>query len=233
MNDKTETRFERCVNFGAAILVLLACAMAMSPSVADPDLWGHVQYGFDVLDTGEISETTTYSYTAEGYRWINHENLSEIVMALTVRYLGTTGLLLGKFLLSLLVIGSIVWFNLRQKVSLAATSLLALLVAANLGYHWSFRPQLSSFVLFTMLILLVQLSFANWRDRWNIPQLFSGVMGRDEAGSRVEQSWFNARLLWLAPVILVVWTNSHGGYVAGVCISVSYTHLTLPTKRIV
>lgn len=222
MNDKSARQFERYVNFGALILVLLACAMAMSPSVADPDLWGHVQYGFDVLDTGEISETTTYSYTAEGYRWINHENLSEIVMALTVRHLGSAGLLIGKFLLSLLVIGTIIWFNIRQKVSLAATSLVALLVAANLGYHWSFRPQVSSFVLFTMLVLLLQMSFANWRDRWNVPQFLSKSMGRDETGARVEQSWFNARLLWLAPVILVVWTNSHGGYVAGVCIFIAY-----------
>ena len=146
---KITGQFERWVNVGVVVLVLMASAMAMSPSIADPDLWGHVQYGVDVLEMGEISETTSYSFTAEGYRWINHENLSEIIMAITVEHFGTTGLLLGKFLLSLLVIGLLVWCNLRQGVSLAATGLMAMLVAWNLGYHWSFRPQLSSFVWFT------------------------------------------------------------------------------------
>ena len=57
---------------------LLTCAIALAPNVPDPDLWGHVQYGRDWLAQG-FHTTTTYSYTAEGYRWVNHENLAELV----------------------------------------------------------------------------------------------------------------------------------------------------------
>jgi len=73
----------RFVWFDVAILsaTLLTCAVALSPSIADPELWGHVQYGRDVLRDGLPAETT-YSFTAEGYRWINHENLAELVLAL-------------------------------------------------------------------------------------------------------------------------------------------------------
>ena len=107
--------FDRCITAGVLILVILAGALAMSPSVADPDLWGHVQFGRDVIDSGQIEETTSYSFTASGFRWINHENLSEIVMAWVVDRWGNQGLLIGKFLLSLLVIGSVVAFNLSAQ----------------------------------------------------------------------------------------------------------------------
>ena len=75
-------RFPVSTELLCLLIVVVASALAMSPNVADPDLWGHVQFGRDVLTDGEIAKTTSYSFTAEGYRWINHENISEIVMAL-------------------------------------------------------------------------------------------------------------------------------------------------------
>ncbi len=217
-----DTNFESWLHRGILLLVVLSSALAMSPDIADPDLWGHVQYGFDVLETGAIAETTTYSYTAEGFRWINHENLSEIVMALVVTGFGPSGLLLGKFLLSLSVILAILWFNLKQGVSLLATSMVTLLVAWNLGYHWSFRPQLASFVLFAFLVLLLQHSFAGWRDHWHINWLAPSTFSRGEKPTVSVPDRIYRRSLWLAPLIMVVWTNSHGGFVAGLCILLVY-----------
>jgi len=45
---------------GIVVAVILASAVALSLNVADPDLWGHVQYGRDALHHG-LSATTTYS----------------------------------------------------------------------------------------------------------------------------------------------------------------------------
>ncbi|MGI9516045.1 MAG: hypothetical protein ACR2NP_03275, partial [Pirellulaceae bacterium] len=258
----------------ALIVIVMASALAMSPNVADPDLWGHVQFGRDVLATGEIAPTTSYSFTAEGYRWINHENLSEIAMALIADSLGPLGLVCGKFCLSLLVIIAVLRWNLRHGSGLIVSAIMTLLVAANLGYHWSIRPQLSSFVCFTLLLLLLQHSFAGWRDRWHWPSprkwfqqsslLPEGEGGRrpDEGGlekqldlastnprstassspaadaatspqGEVTGSRINIRqalgydsgrirLLWLAPLLFFVWANSHGGFVAGLCVFVAY-----------
>ena len=91
--------FDRIFSAGIVVLTILVSALAMSPSVADPDLWGHVQFGRDFLESGQLEATTSYSFTAKGYRWINHENLSEIAMAWTVDNLGPQGLIWGKFLL--------------------------------------------------------------------------------------------------------------------------------------
>ena len=224
--DTVPNLFDRGMTAAVVLLVVLTGALAMSPSVADPDLWGHVQFGRDVLNTGEIAPTTSYSYSAEGFRWINHENLSEIALAWVVDNFGNFGLSLGKFLLAIFVVGSVMVFNLRQKVGLVPTSIMALLVAWNLGYHWSFRPQVSSFIMFTLMILVLQFCFANWRDEWHLH--FKRWVGRqhaEQARRSIGQSWLQGRTLWLLFPIMVIWTNSHGGFVAGACIAIAYLML--------
>ncbi len=210
-------------------VVVLASALAMSPNVADPDLWGHVQFGRDVLSDGRIPATTSYSFTAVGYPWINHENLSEIVMAVTVDSIGPIGLVLGKFLLSLLVIGILFRWNLANGCGLVVSSIVTLLVAANLGYHWSIRPQVSSFVCFTLLILLFQYAFDGWRDRWHLPfpcRMFEsdGNLEGCPTGIRERLGYRSARLrtLWLLVPLMAVWANSHGGFVAGLAVILAY-----------
>ena len=216
---------DRCLSIGILIITILVSALAMSPSVADPDLWGHVQFGREVIDTGVIAPTNSFSFTAQGYRWINHENLSEIVMAFTYDNFGTTGLIAGKFLLSLFVIGAILWFNFRQKVGLVPNCILTIFVAWNLGYHWSFRPQLSSFLFFTLMVILLQVSFLRWRGHWHLKWFQPKLLTRGEPSAEIDYSWMRARLLWIAPVLFVFWTNSHGGFVAGVCVFCCYLGL--------
>ncbi len=216
-------RFITSVDLLYLVIVVIASALAMSPNVADPDLWGHVQFGRDVLASHSIADTTSYSFTAAGYRWINHENLSEIAMALVVDYCGPLGLVVGKFLLSLFVILAIMCFNLKQGTGIVVASILTLLVAANLGYHWSIRPQLSSFVAFTVLILLLQYGFAGWRDHWHLKFL----RFRKSEAQRLPQeehriSGFRLKVLWLLVPLFFLWTNSHGGFVAGIAVAIAY-----------
>src|SRR3954454_10539346 len=93
---------------GIVAAVVLACGVALSLNVADPDLWGHVQYGRDTLAHG-LARTTTYSYIAEGYPWINHEIIAELALAIIADCLGGAGLLIVKCALGLAVIGAILW----------------------------------------------------------------------------------------------------------------------------
>ena len=37
----------------------------MSRSSADPDLWGHVTYGREVIRDGHLHDTTTWSYAVD------------------------------------------------------------------------------------------------------------------------------------------------------------------------
>jgi hypothetical protein len=47
----------------------------------DPDLWGHVRFGLDMLETRHLPAVDPYSFTQDR-SWINHEWLSELLMGL-------------------------------------------------------------------------------------------------------------------------------------------------------
>jgi hypothetical protein len=205
---------------GLLLATLLTCAVAMSPAAADSDLWGHVQYGRDALSDG-ISPTTTYSFTAEGYRWINHENLAELFLAVMIDTIGPVGLLIVKCLLGVGVIGLIMVVACRQGASLLSVCLLAMLVSTNLTYFWRTRPQLLSYVFCALLMGLLAYCFQGWEGRCH----FRWLERRDTESAPLTYSSFRLRCFWLAPVLFFFWANSHGGFVAGYCIFTAYLGL--------
>lgn len=202
------------------IATLATCAVALSASMADPDLWGHVQYGRDALRDG-LPVTTTHSYTAINYPWINHENLAELLLALGADHLGPVGMLVGKCLLGIGVMLLILWNGKRQGASVPSRCLVAMLVAVNLSYFWSLRPQLLSFVWYALMLALLSWCFSGWQGVCRIPwfQRFEPATAHRPPLRFAER---RLMFLWLGPVILLLWTNSHGGFVAGVCIWVAY-----------
>ena len=62
---------------------------------ADPDLWGHLRFGLDLLETGAIPATDPYSFTQD-VPFTNHEWLGGLLMGLAYRMGGTFGLALLK-----------------------------------------------------------------------------------------------------------------------------------------
>ncbi|MDH3256371.1 MAG: hypothetical protein OEM27_02040, partial [Nitrospinota bacterium] len=60
------------------ILVYTFAFIQFSYVTADPDLWGHIRFGQDIWEQGEVHDTDPFSYTAEGQPWINHEWLMEV-----------------------------------------------------------------------------------------------------------------------------------------------------------
>ncbi|MEZ6110018.1 MAG: hypothetical protein R3C99_03230 [Pirellulaceae bacterium] len=208
---------------GAVLLALiLVCALAMSANRADVDFWGHVQYGMDVLADG-LPRTTTYSYTAPDYPWINHENLAELLMALGVVHLGPTGLLAIKLMLGVWIVGMILRQAQRQHVSMLTLCIVALAIATIFQRDWTLRPQLLSFLYFTLMLLLLQWCFAGWEGQWRL----SRVDRRADIEKPVELTYSTTRLrfLWLMPLLFVFWANSHGGFAAGLCVFIAYLGL--------
>jgi hypothetical protein len=213
------------IDRGLVVAVLLACATALSLNVADPDLWGHVQYGRDAMLHG-LPTTTTYSYVAVGYPWINHEILAEYALALTADNLGGPGLLIVKCLLGIAVTGGILWHAHRQGAGLIAALSLTLLVSITLGNHWSLRPQLASYVSFTLLLALLSYSFAGWEGKWELLMPYSvDKQGLPARSPHLTYSLPRLKMLWLAPPLFMLWTNAHGGFLAGLCIFLAYLGL--------
>jgi hypothetical protein len=82
-------------------VILLVLAGAILVTKADPDLWGHVRFGQDILSAKRLTSVDPYSFTQDR-PWVNHEWLSEVAMA-SAYALGSLGLV-G---LKLLVVGAV------------------------------------------------------------------------------------------------------------------------------
>src|SRR5688572_6617955 len=223
--DNTDEKVDpaKWLDRGVIAAVLLASAVALSLNVVDHDLWGHVQYGRDALRHG-VPATTTYSYIAQGYRWINHEIFAEYVLAIGNDWCGAAGLLIGKCLLGVAIVGIFMARAHRHGASFIALCSFTLLIAATLGSYWSLRPQLASYACFTLLLALLTYCFEGWEGRWQLSLAqFAQRFGRSAPEQEpMEYSLPRLKLLWLAPPLFMVWTNSHGGFLAGLGVYLAY-----------
>ena len=186
---------------GATILALaLGCAIPLALNLVDPDLWGHVRYGQDWLAEGSLPRTASHTFTAVDYPWINHENLAELAFAAGYRILGSNGLLVVKCLWGMAVLLSMVWVARRHDVHAFVVWPLMLLVASNLQAFFPLRPQLLSFALFGLTMVLLDRAFRDWQTLKRI-------------------DW---QRLWALPLVFVVWVNAHGGFALGLCVVGAY-----------
>lgn len=166
-------------------VLLLTVFLATLRTTGDPDLWGHVRFGQDMLATGTVTLPDTYSFTTDR-PWINHEWLAEILMAMSFEALGAAGLTL----LRLAVVGSVLWLVWIGLARVPTNHRVALMSAAALGIllrAHPIRPQLFSLVLFATLLTLI-------------------------ARADARHSW---RPLALVPVVMALWVNFHGGWIVG------------------
>ncbi|HET9369519.1 MAG TPA: hypothetical protein VFO19_04705 [Vicinamibacterales bacterium] len=116
---------------------------------ADPDLWGHVRFGADIVHDRALPTEDPYSFTQDR-PWINHEWLSELQMGVAWLGLGATGLALLKGLL-VGVTAMLVW---RALAGIDVPIRLAMMAVAAIGtthVTQSLRPQVWSLLLATIL----------------------------------------------------------------------------------
>jgi hypothetical protein len=171
-----------------AVLGIGAVLHFLALGLADPDLWGHVRFGLDMIESRSLLHEDVYSYLTGGYRWINHELLSELLFGLAYSAAGTTGLLALKFAVAVLIFAALFLYLSASGL----TSLRASAVLVPAGYLlWlglaTIRPQMFSILFLLCLILL----------------LVAVERGRHGA-------------LLLVPLVFAAWINFHGGVLAGI-----------------
>ena len=168
------------------LLAALGALLVIAATTADPDLWGHVRFGADILDQRAIASRDPYSFTSDR-PWVNHEWLAELVMGLAYRGGGAIGLVALK---TLVVVAAmlLVWRALRRVAwrPLDHDALIALAVLATLPRTHLLRPQVFSVLLFAALLT---------------------ILTRADRGDR--------RALIVLPAVLAAWANLHGGWIVG------------------
>ncbi|MCA9059291.1 MAG: hypothetical protein KDA85_12365, partial [Planctomycetaceae bacterium] len=189
------------------VVFLLGGLLAMSNSIADPDLWGHVQYGREVLANGELHRTTTWSYAVENYPWINHEVIAELLLAATYNLGGQWGLLLLKSSLGILLLAIPVAVARREGAGLMTALTVVLIISFLTAFHWHLRPHMLSYLCVAVMFGLLTRG---------IPSVVR---------ERCVVAPADQRRLWLIPPLLIFWVNSHGGYLAGCALLTAWLSL--------
>ncbi len=191
------------------LAVLSWCAIPLSPQSVDSDFWGHVQYGWDSWQHG-LARTATYTYTAADHRWINHENLSELIFALAAHGPGVSSLLVLKCFLGCGVLYLAMRQAGRQGVHPLTLGITSVVGAMNLSFYWGLRPHVFTFVFFAVLIAWTDRCFDGWPSRRTSPGSGEG---------RASADFRRLHQLWLVPLLLLVWANTHGGFLAGLAVT--------------
>ena len=150
-------------------MVLLA---VITHTRADPDLWGHVQFGRDIVSEASIPRLDPYAFTSDR-EWINHEWLAECAMYIAFAVGRGPGLVVLKVLVVFGMLG-LVWNGLkRQQVEPATRDLLiALVVVGTFPQLNHVRPQIFSVLAFAALIWILE-SGGSPRRLLLIPPLFA------------------------------------------------------------
>jgi hypothetical protein len=192
-------------------VVLTTGLSVMTSNCADPDLWGHVQYGREVLNDGVLPRTATWTYAAEGAPWVNHENIAELLLAWTVDSFGADALPWMKLCIAGILMSLMIVSARCAGAGWMAIFVVIILVAANVQFHWHYRPQILTYLSLAAMLAVWQSAFQNFRP--------------DEEDS-IDASKHRLKLLWLLPFILCFWANSHGGFAAGIAIFCAHHGLT-------
>jgi len=166
--------------------VLVVLVLTISSTIADADLWGNIRYGQDILIAGRVPDHDPHSFTSD-VPWINHEWLTEFVMALAYDAGGTSGLVMLKVLLACLTL-AVLWRAVRADGVFEPLAL-GLLLIATLGASYLFMTIRAQ--LFSALLFVVMLSVLN-----------AAARGR-------------TRLLLWTPFLFCAWANLHGGWLVG------------------
>ena len=174
--------------------MLFAIAVANWSRFADPDLWGHVRFGQDVLRQGHLVWRDPYSYSAMGHLWLNHEWLSELLMGALYNSLGVFGLKMMKFACAALTIIFMTAAVSETGASPLLQSAILFAAAVTVAPQMQFRPQAFTFAMLSALIYLL----AREMYRGRAP-------------------------LWIAIPMLAVWANLHGGFILGVATLAIYS----------
>jgi hypothetical protein len=174
------------------LLVAFVWVLALyqfSETTVDPDLWGHVAFGQQMLKAHAIERVDLYSWTVIGQPFVNHEYGADLFLGATHLLLGGTGILLLKIAIGFLTFGLALRLG-TNSLSWPASAIalgLGALAVTEISFGFAARPQI-----FTALGVAIELILLR----------------------RIHQGHY----LWALalPLLFGIWINIHGGALAGV-----------------
>lgn len=193
------------------VTFLAVFAMAARISV-DTDTWWHLRAGQWIVENRRVPQSDPFSYTRAGEPWQYPGWLVEVPLYVIYRAFGPGGLNLWTAAMVTLAFG-FVWARMSGGVFLRAFVLI--LAAAASGVYWAARPYMVTFVFAAVFLWVLE----KGRRTTACPERSRRDDGRPPDLSEVEGSVVGGRWsvshIWLLPLLMLVWANSHGGFAVG------------------
>jgi len=159
----------------------------------DGDLGRHITIGNYILDTWMIPTRDLFSHTMQGQPLVPHEWLAQVIFALAYRVMGLSGDVFVAALLASFAI-LLVYNELIKRGNVRLIALfITTLVAVVSSIHWLARPHMFTFFFVAL-----------WA--YGLERFY-----KDEAKN-----------FWLFSILMLVWVNTHGAFIAGFVIWGTY-----------
>jgi hypothetical protein len=168
------------------LLIASAIAFRAILGVTDPDLWWHLKTGELIVKGHHVLTSDPFSWTTSGREWILHEWLSEVIIYLLKSSAGYE--LAVAACMATIVATFLIVYRLGLRIcsrELAVAGVVALSATMMLNFTLV-RPQMFTWLFFAIFVRQLYLHF------------------RDKSAS-----------LWLLPLLMVLWSNMHLGYLFG------------------
>lgn len=164
-----------------AILFLGLFAMA-ARNATDPDLWWHLATGRFIVQHHAVPHTDPFSYTSAGKPWIAHEWLTDILLYELHRLSGFAGLIT---VFAAVISAAFFLLYLRCGPNPYVAGVMTLWAALATRPVWGVRPQILSFLLTSLWLLIL------------------------------ERSERTPKILWCTLPLTLLWVNLHAGFALG------------------
>ena len=203
-------RFQKTAKFLLIAAIAAVFFFHLTRHIRDNDFFWHLKTGQWAWEHKQIPVKDPFSFTTEGLQSVNEHFimssywLSQLALWLFYRAGGMPGIVLLRFL----IVGILIFVMIKKKEgdSTLYTGLLLLFLCLLLNSYPIERPQVFSFLFFALLLHLLKGRVGN-----GVP---------DQAGTR-----YGRTLYVSVPLLMLVWANMHGGYLAGVAAIALYLAL--------
>ena len=128
----------------------------LTERLSDPDLWWHLKTGQLIVSTHHIPHADIYSYTVPGKSWVVQEWLSEVIMHGLQKAFGLYGILAFRAGIIFVVYAIVAWLFVHRAGNTLATWTLFGLSAYAGAVNWTERPNILSFLLFAITLVLIE-----------------------------------------------------------------------------
>ncbi|HPB32507.1 MAG TPA: hypothetical protein PLB62_13715, partial [Candidatus Sumerlaeota bacterium] len=184
-----------------AVMVLFVISYSLTPVRSDNDVWWHLKTGRILWESRSLPEHDVLAYTSGDIPWHNHEWLAQVIMY--GFYLLGDGTLQGGMrmvillkALALLASFVLLFIHMKRDVRSVPIAVLGVLWAVILSRRTIYpRPPVFTYFFFILFLFLMH----------------------EVHEKRIPRRW-----IWILCPLMVLWVNTHGGFLLGIIIAGAY-----------